>query len=239
MQAMRLVVGGLLPYVAFLVFLGGMVHRIRTWRRLPSPAITLFPAPLTPADNRLNALQEAVLFRSLFRGDALLWAIAWVFHVMLALIAIGHLRVVADVDGLFRGLGMSEADIQSMSSSLGGAAGIIVLVALVLLGLRHVMVSRVREITGPADYIALALIAAIVLTGNRMRFGSEHFDLGLTREYVRSLLTLGDVTSSEALHNGPFVLHMLLALLLIMFIPFSKLLHFGGIFFTHTIVRKR
>jgi nitrate reductase gamma subunit len=33
--------------------------------------------------------------------------------------------------------------------------------------------------------------------------------------------------------------HLGLAFLLIMCMPFSKLLHFGGIFFTHQLVRKR
>ena len=40
------------------------------------------------------------------------------------------------------------------------------------------------------------------------------------------------------LNNGVFVAHMSLALLMLMLMPFSKLVHFGGIFFTHQLVRK-
>ena len=96
-----------------------------------------------------------------------------------------------------------------------------------------------REITGPADYLALLLIGAIIFTGNMMRFGGEHFDLALTREYFASLATFSGVTGEPALQNGTFMAHMGLALLLIMIIPFSKILHFGGIFFTHQLIRKQ
>jgi [DsrC]-trisulfide reductase subunit M len=110
----------------------------------------------------------------------------------------------------------------------------------ILLLVRRLSIPRVSEITGVGDYMALLLIAAIILTGNLMRFGSEHFDLALTRQYFAdlALFRFQDVTASAALENRVFVVHMCLALLLILWIPFSKILHFGGIFFTHQLVRK-
>jgi nitrate reductase gamma subunit len=98
---------------------------------------------------------------------------------------------------------------------------------------------RVREITGVADYLALLLIGAIIITGNMMRFGSEHFDLALTREYFGDLARFRSVNGAAALQNNVFVVHMGLAFVLVLCIPFSKLLHFGGIFFTHQLIRKR
>jgi nitrate reductase gamma subunit len=47
MGIVKFIVGGILPYVALVVFLGGMTWRIRTWKKLPSPPMTLFPAPPT------------------------------------------------------------------------------------------------------------------------------------------------------------------------------------------------
>jgi nitrate reductase gamma subunit len=125
-----------------------------------------------------------------------------------------------------------------MSGGVGGAAGVLVLVATVLLLARRLALPRVREITGAADIFALLLIGAIIITGNMMRFGSQHFDLALTREYFGSLATFGGVTGLAALQNELFMVHMVLAFLLIVIIPFSKILHFGGIFFTHELVRK-
>jgi len=238
MEAVRFLVGAILPYLALLVFVFGMVYRIRTWLKLPAPAMTLTPAPPTEGDNKSNVLMETFFFRSLFKGDRGLWLLAWVLHVVLALIFVGHLRVFTNIDALFMGLGMSEQAIQGMSSGAGGAAGIIILITLGVLILRHVAIPRVREITGFADYAALLLIVAIIITGNSMRFGAEHFNLALTHEYFKSLATFGNIMGSPALRNSTFLVHMLLALLLVMFMPFSKILHFGGIFFTHQMIRK-
>ena len=135
-------------------------------------------------------------------------------------------------------LGMSEAAIQAMSGGAGGAAGAVILVATILLLARRLALPRVREITGSADYLALLLIAAIIVTGNMMRFGAEHFDLTLTRQYFAGLATFGGVLEAAALQNKVFIVHMALAFLLVMCIPFSKILHFGGIFFTHQLIRK-
>jgi nitrate reductase gamma subunit len=240
MDVLRFLVGGVLPYVAVLVFLVAMIWRVRSWMKLPAPAMTLFPAP--PPEGRANAIntaKEAVFFRSLYRGDRPLWAVAWGFHVVLALIFVGHVRVVTDVDRVFMGMGMTEAGIQGMSSGVGGAAGILILVTAVVLLVRRLLLPRVREITSIADVMALVLIGAIVITGNMMRFAPEHFDLALTRDYFGDLATFKSVAGAEALQNGVFLTHMCLALLLLMYIPFSKILHFGGIFFTHQLIRKQ
>jgi len=238
MDIVRFVVGALLPYVAIIVLVAGMVWRIRTWRKLASPPMTLFPAPADAGANMRNTLKEAVLFSSLFRGDRVLWSIAWVFHVVLALIFVGHFRVFANVDRVLTGAGMSEDAIGAMSGGVGGAAGVIILILVALLVVRRMTLQRVREITGVADYLALILIGLIIVTGNVMRFGGEHFDLALTREYFADLATFGNAGQAAALQNSVFLAHLGLAFLLIMCMPFSKLLHFGGIFFTHQLVRK-
>lgn len=239
MDFVTLLVGGVLPYVAIAVFIVAMVHRLYTWKRLAAPSMTLFPAPADEKANRQNVLKEALLFRSLFGGDRVLWAFAWAFHVVLLLIFLGHLRVFTNVDSMLMASGMSNESIQAMSAGVGGAAGVVILVATVLLLARRLALPRVREITGPADYLALLLIGAIIITGNMMRFGAEHFDLSLTREYFASLATFSSVTGKAALQNRIFMVHMGLACLLIMCIPFSKILHFGGIFFTHQLIRKQ
>jgi len=239
MDVLRFLVGGVLPYVAVLVFVVAMVYRVRVWRSLPAPPMTLFPAPPPEGKaNTVNTVKEAFLFRSLFRGDRALWVFAWGFHVVLALIFVGHVRVVSNVDRLFVTVGMTEAGIQGMSSGVGGAAGIVILVTAIVLLVRRLVIPRVREITTLTDVLALVLVGAIILTGNLMRFGGEHFDLTLTREYFASLATFNGVGEAAALGNNLFLVHMGLALALIMYIPFSKILHFGGIFFTHQLIRK-
>ncbi len=238
MEALKFLLGVFLPYLALLVFVGGMLYRLARWKKLASPPMTLYPAPPDEAGNLKNLLKETLFFKSLFHGDRWLWVLAWLFHVVLALIFVGHFRVFTNVDAIFMKMGMSEQAILAMSGGAGGAAGVIILVTAIVLLVRRLVVQRAREITSVADYFALALIGLIVFTGDIMRFSSEHFDLSDTRSYFAGLATFSNVAGDPLLDNGVFLLHMTLALLLFMYIPFSKILHLGGFFFTHQLIRK-
>ena len=132
MESLRLILGVALPYVAILVFLCGMIYRLAKWNKLPSPAMTLYPAVEPQTGTLAYLVKEFVLFRSLMQGDRLLWAFAWGFHVVLALIFVGHFRVFTPIDAVFMKLGMSEEAILAMSGGAGGAAGVIILVTAVV-----------------------------------------------------------------------------------------------------------
>jgi len=224
----------ILPYLTVLVFLTGIVFRINDWRRTPSPGrMTLFPAPSKGAGTFWGVMRESFLFSGLFKGDRTLWSFAWVFHVALLLIFVGHIRVFTDFPALWAALNINA---DTMSANFGGVAGVIVALAALLLLVRRVGLTRVREITNSADFFALLLILAIIMTGNMMRFG-EHFDLELTRSYFAGLTSFS-LTGIEVPASGMFRAHFLLAQLLIIYIPFSKLMHLGGIFFTQTLVQR-
>jgi len=227
-------VGGILPYLAFTVFLVGVIFRLAVWYRTPQPGkMTLFPAKGSTAG---GVLAETLFFPSLFKGDKLLWLFAWSFHVALALAFIGHFRVFSGAfDSLLQNMGVTRDGINSMSAMAGGAAGIILLIAAGLLFLRRLFSTRVRQISATPDFIALLLIISIIVTGNLMRFGAEHFELDETRKWAASLFTLAPLIPK----NGMFLAHAMLAQLLIMYIPFSKIMHFGGIFFTQALVKRR
>jgi nitrate reductase gamma subunit len=232
---MYAVIGYILPYVTILVFVIGMIYRIYIWNQLAAPKMTLFPAPSGGKGRFIEVMKETFFFKSLFKGDRNLWALGWMFHVMLALIFVGHFRVIAWLpDKILQSVGMSSENINTMSLISGGAAGIIILVALLIIFGRRFTVKRVKDISELGDYLALILILAIVLTGDAMRFIS-HLDLAQTREYFLGLFTFSFV----AIPNNPwFIIHYLLAQILIMYIPFSKILHFGGIFFSEALIHK-
>jgi len=224
-----MIVGVILPPVTFVIFAAAMLSRLLTWRKLPKPGMTLFPA--SPGGTAGGVLKETLFFPSLFRGDRFLWALSWLFHAMLALILIGHLRVVTDFPALWAAL---HVDADVMSAVVGGAAGVMILVMIMLLIARRFAVARVREISAPADYFALFLILAIVLTGNAMRF-LGHIDLAETRQYFASLIMLQWPTVPE---NGWFLVHLFLGQMLLVYIPFSKILHLGGVFFTQAAIKR-
>jgi len=228
-SALAIIVGVILPPVTFVVFVAAMLNRIWVWKKLPQPRMTLFPT--SSKGTTAAVVKETLLFPSLFKGDKILWAMSWLFHAMLALIFIGHLRVVTDLPWLWSAL---HIDADAMSAVVGGAAGMAILVMVVLLIARRFWWDRVREISAPADYFALFLILAIVLTGNAMRIGG-HFDLAATRQYFASLIMLQWPTVPQ---NGWFLTHFFLGQMLLLYMPFSKIMHFGGVFFTQAAIKR-
>ncbi|UCH84320.1 MAG: respiratory nitrate reductase subunit gamma [Candidatus Latescibacterota bacterium] len=224
---------GVLPYMAVTVFVVGMIFRLRDWAKTPQPGkMTLFPAG---DSTKKSVLSETFLFPSLFKGDKVLWSFAWLFHAMLALVFVGHIRVFTGlIDRMLMGAGMTPAHISTMSATLGGGAGIVLLATGLLLLFRRITQERVREISNIGDFFALLLLVAIIFTGDLMRFGS-HFELEQTRAWARSLVTFSPIV----VNNGMFQVHLLLAMLLIIYIPFSKIMHFGGIFFTQALIKRR
>ena len=80
----------------------------------------------------------------------------WLFHARLALVFIGHLRVISWLPDRFLGaLGMDDASIGSMSAITGGGAGIVMLLTALFIVLRRFFVPRVREISAMGDYFAI------------------------------------------------------------------------------------
>jgi nitrate reductase gamma subunit len=234
-SAFSFFVGGVLPYVAVVVFLAGMIYRFNVWFKTPQPGkMTLFTNQ--GESTAKSVLGEALFFPSLFKGDKTLWFFAWVFHVTLALVFLGHVRVFTGLaDSMMMSLGMSKESIDTLSATSGGGAGILLLATGLFLLIRRFVTKRVREISGAPDFFALLLLLAIIVSGDLMRFSGEHFDLAETRVWAASLLTF----SPKIPGNQMFLLHAMMAQFLIIYIPFSKILHFGGIFFTQALVKRR
>jgi nitrate reductase gamma subunit len=221
-----------MPYIVLPAFVAGMGYRFWIWFKTPQPAkLTLFPAGNSTFR---EVLAETLLFPSLFKGDKVLWCFAWLFHATLALVFAGHIRVfTAAIDRMLEMAGMSPEGIDVMSSLSGGAAGILLLATGLLLLFRRIAVPRVREITRLPDILAPMLVVAIISTGDLLRF-SVPINLDQTREWAASLFSFTPIIPA----NGMFLFHLALAQLLILFIPFSKILHFGGIFFTQAIIKR-
>jgi nitrate reductase gamma subunit len=154
---------------------------------------------------------------------------------MLALIFLGHFRVVTGIlDTTLFSMGMTQGGVDTLSAVAGGGAGIVVLATGLLLLFRRITIIRVRQISGFPDFFALLLLLAIFITGDIMRFWN-HIELEQTRIWARSLLTFSPVVPQHTM----FLLHAMLAQFLFVYIPFSKVMHFGGIFFTQALIKRR
>jgi len=212
----------------------------------------------TPFSKRaviVRMLLEIVFFRSLFRNTRLklksgpkiaynleifLWAGALAFHWAFFTVLLRHLRfftepvpilvqALENVDAFFR----VEILYDVAQFGLPGVylSGIVLLAAVTYLFLRRVFIPNVRYISLAADFFPLFLIIGIAITGILMRYVTK-IDVTAAKE-----LTMGLVTFHPTIPQGVssiFYVHLFFVSILLIFFPFSKLMHLGGIFLSPT-----
>lgn len=224
-----------LVYASTAVFLAGMGWRLAAWLRAPVPLkIVLTPAPATTAGVAHRLAGEALLFRSLFSADRSLWVAAWVFHLSLVMLAVGHVAGLVVPGFAQTSLGLTEDQFHRLAQVTGGAFGILAVVPLLYLLSRRLVMERLRYISTYSDYFALALLLLVIATGNQMRFMGS-LDLAQARQFVSGVLTFHPVAPPS---DAAFVAHLLLVCALLIYIPFSKLVHFSGLVFNPTLNQK-
>jgi nitrate reductase gamma subunit len=233
MSSTAFLIGGILPYLAIAVFLVGVASRLVVWWRTSQPGtMTVYP---TKGSGFGALAKEAMFFPSLFRGDKTLWLLSWSFHVALGFAFVGHLRVVTGlVDRGLVGAGFSPEGIAEVSAIAGGVAGMVLMAAAGTLLVRRIVLTRIREISSPPDFAALLLLVAVITTGNLMSWRGLHLDLAGTRIWAGSLVRLSPIVQAPS----ALLLHVFCAELMIVYIAFSKLMHFGGFFFTFSLIKR-
>jgi nitrate reductase gamma subunit len=202
----------------------------------------------------LRMIFEVLLLRSLFRNTRLefregprigyewekwLWVAALAFHYSFFVIFLRHFRFFAEpvpgfvhllesLDGFLQlgvlplnGLGIPSVYITDMLMPL----------ALTYLVLRRLYIPQMRYISLPADYIPLFLILGLGLTGVLMRYFIR-VDVTAVKELAIGLLTLRP-KAPEGI-GSIFYIHLFMLSVLIAYFPFSKLMHFAGIFLSPT-----
>jgi nitrate reductase gamma subunit len=154
------------------------------------------------------------------------WAFLLSFHVVLLLAIVGHVELVAEI-------GMLQI-IRHEVFWGGGLLGLMLLAGTVFLLFRrfHAPLSDISE---PSDYYVLLLLLLVVLFGSQLHLARRLFDystIGVAeyRAYLFGMLTLRptlpEVFSEDFVgHSFLLVLHVFCANLLLMVLPWSKLVH--------------
>jgi nitrate reductase gamma subunit len=226
--------GQILPYIAVTVFIAGVTYRVMTWLKAPVPfQITLFPAPETPAGRAAALAKELLLFSSLRRGDTSLWFWAWIMPICLAMVIAGHAVGIYFLTEQFTLIGMSAPASSKLSATLGIIAGVGFILSLVVLLYRRISVPEVRRLSDPADYFDILLLLAVLGTGMMMRAPGVHVDLISIREYIGSLIML---SPKNIQLDGMFTVHFFLVNVLMIYFPFSKLIHMAGFFVNRSML---
>ena len=204
----------------------------------------------SPSDKKwtfVRMLFEVFLFRSLFRNTRYyiektknvdtrwLWLFALLFHYSLLVIVIRHLRfftnpvpefvrVIEYLDGL---VGVAIVPPLLMT-------GVLALVALAFLWGRRILLARERCISLPSDHLILFFMAVILVSGLLMRYVIKT-DLSYVKMFALSIMS-GHPPSPEVLANihWLFYVHFTFVCITIAYLPFSKVMHFAGVWFSPT-----
>ncbi len=208
----------LLFTVAFLVLVIGLAKKIYQYSRVPAPLkIPVTPAPLTKGGVAVRLAKEAILFAALFRSNKWTWLFGWMFHMSLFVVLTIHLRYfIKDVPEWL-----------VLLQPIGKYAAFTMIIGLLGLLVRRMFVARVKYISSPSDYLWLLLLLVIGLTGVTMRFIS-HTDIISVKEFSLGILSFNWQTLPM---DVPLLVHLFLVAILMILLPFSKLLHIPGLFF--------
>lgn len=220
-------------YLAVAVFVLGMGYRLYEWRKTAASPMRLGIFPKPAAGTRtLRIVSDALVFPQLAEVNFSLWLVVILFHVALLDVFVGHLHLLGRFPGAL------EARMTAGAGPIGGAMGALwALTALYLLIRRFK--SPYKEISTPEDYLLLLLVLGVVVMGDHLRFFG-HLDVSVYQEYIRSLYRFRPALPAALANSSfklSFVTHLLLADLLLIYLPFSKLTHFVGTFFTNAIRR--
>ena len=262
MAAVRPLLVDILPYAALLIFLAGFSFKVIRWAwspvpfRIPTTCGQQKSLPWIKA-NRLDnpstktgawgrMALEVLSFRSLFRNtraelregpriayseNKFLWLAALAFHWSLLFILLRHLRFsLLPVPHWLMGMSALDGFFHVGAPRLYITDGVIFLALLYLLA-RRFWDAQVRYLSLLADYFALFLLLGLVLTGIQMRY-SDRVDLERVKEFALSLTVFSPHISAAV---APlFFVHLTFVCVLLAYIPFSKLMHLGGVFLSPT-----
>lgn len=152
------------------------------------------------------------------------------FHVGILIIFLGHLVGLLTPIVIFDALGISHGFKQVMAIVIGGLAGIVCFVGLVLLLHRRLTDPRIRNTSSFGDIAILWLLLAQLSLGLLTIFVSlGHLDgeeMVKFMSWAQGILTLQPSAAAYVAHANPlFKLHLLLGMTIFLVFPFTRLVH--------------
>jgi nitrate reductase gamma subunit len=254
--------GVVIPYLAFAIFLGGFIYKVVGWAKSPVPfripttcgqeqSLSFIKhdkldCPSTKGQVVKRMLLEIFLFRSLFRntraevhdgpylvyGSAKwLWLFGLIFHYSFLVIVVRHLRLfTVQIPGFVQLIESGDGFMQ-LGAPVLYITNILFVAAITFLFLRRVVMPQVRYISLGADYFPLVLIFGIATTGIIMRYFIQ-VDVVAIKQLTAGWTTFSPVFSENI--SSFFFIHVFLVSTLLIYFPFSKLMHLGGVFMSPT-----
>lgn len=242
-------------YVSVGIFVVGICYRIALWARssvpfcipitcgqqasLPGLKHDRLDNPDSSSGAAMRVAMEVLFFRSLLRehrpetrngvivytNDRRLWLVSIAFHYALLVVMLRHLALLFEpVPYTLAWLG--RIDDFSLFGARLSASSLLLLGSICALFFRRLWNVRVRFISLFTDHFALLLLFAVSVSGELMHSFCQK-DLATIKHFAHSLSLFHP--AMNAVIPPLFLIHRLLVGALLIYFPFSKLMHIGGI----------
>jgi nitrate reductase gamma subunit len=224
-------------YAAFIILIGGIIFKLIVilFSKKFRGRLGTYPKILPGA---IGAVKDAFLVPVAWRKDKLLWVFIIAYHAAFALLFIGHLELIREFKTL---------QIIPHKIFLGaGVVGIVLFISVLYFLFRRFRFPW-RGISVPEDYIFLLLLFMTMVIGSHLhlaaRYNTAGFDIPVEdyRSYLSSLAALSPAIPagiSQSPHYVLVALHIFLANLVLMLMPFSKIIHMVFTFLSLNLQRK-
>lgn len=256
--------GVVIPYLAFLCFVVGFVWHVLEWAKAPVPfripttcgqqkslpwiKHNAIENPQSTFDTIKRMALEILFFRSLFRNTKMeikegprvtygsqkyLWAGALAFHWAFLIIVVRHLRFFTEpVPSAITGIEWADSFFQ-IGVPMLYITDIIIVAALTYLFFRRIVDPKLRYISLLSDYFPLFLLLGIAISGILLRYlPATKTDIVAVKELAVGLVTFRPVAPDTI--NVVLYIHLFLVSVLLVYFPFSKLMHMPGVFLSPT-----
>jgi len=210
-------------YLAVIVLVAGVVGRLIAILRAPPPpfSLKLHPAAKRPG---LAALRDTFAMPQVRKHAPLFWVFLMVYHVAFLLLIVSHLD-------LFPRLDVMPSASKHMVG--WGAVGVAVTVSTFYFIVRRFRGEN-RRISIPADYLLLLLLLFTFLFGDFMSWSNSWGARGFVmskQDFAKYFEILGRFSFADprtvlrGSHYHFVVIHVLLANLTMIVLPFTKVIH--------------
>ncbi len=247
-------------YIAVLVFIIGIAYKWRKWASMPVHLRwELYPVPhessvkvkygggyledeywwsrgrATSIIGELKELFSEMLFiKRIYSNNRRLWALTYPFHLGIYLILVWFLLILlGSITEVYAHIPVPSSNTWSIflyyaTVIVGGVGALLAVAGGVGLLVRRLTNPVLRDYTTIPDYFNLLIVLLALVTGLASWLNDPFFNYA--RAFASSLIN--PLVNPPQL-NGVVLTHIIVLQLLVAYIPFSKITHFIGKYFTY------
>jgi nitrate reductase gamma subunit len=172
---------------------------------------------------------EIFSLRAIWKHNLKLWPLTFAFHTGIYLVFLMLLLSILNAIFIITGVPTSVLDVFLTITSVVALAGYLLggLGAISLI-LKRALDSNLRSFSSASKYFNLAFLAVVFISGAYSWFVTPDFARALS-QFIKGLVTLDTSVSV----SFPLSLHIILASLFFLYLPWTDMIHFVAKYFTY------